>query len=83
MESVSNTVYTYEGIRDLIDVNKLDDIKEQLATTIKEQYPELSKEQIMEEIESVFFDIKTSDAYVCYHDELPLVIIKEIIDMLS
>jgi hypothetical protein len=82
IESVSNTVFTYEAIRDLIDVSKLDNIKEKLATTIKELYPELSKEQIMEEIESVIFDIQTSDAYVCYHDTLPLVIIKEIINML-
>jgi len=82
IESVSNTVFTYEAIRDLIDVSKLDNIKEKLVTTIKELYPELSKEQIMEEIESVIFDIQTSDAYVCYHDTLPLVIIKEIINML-
>jgi hypothetical protein len=83
IESVSNTVFTYEAIRDLIDVNELDNIKEQLVTTIKELYPELSKEQITEEVESVIFDIKTSDTYVCYYDELPLVIIKEIVNMLS
>jgi len=63
VESVSNSIFTYEAIRDLIDVNKLNDIKEKLATTIKQLYPELSKEQIMEEIKSVIYDIQTSDAY--------------------
>ena len=83
VESVSNSVFTYEAIRDLIDVNKLNDIKEKLATTIKQLHPELSKEQIMEEIKSVIYDIQTSDAYVCYHDTLPLVITQEILNTLS
>ena len=83
VETVSDTVFNFLAVRDLIDVNQLDYVKDELLKVIKEYYPDRKEEEIRQAIEDVIYDIRNSMTSVCYYDELPLVIVQEILDMLS
>jgi len=83
VETVTDTVFNFLAVRDLIDVNQLDYVKDELLKVVKEYYPDRKEEDIRQAIEDVIYDIRNSMASVCYYDELPLVIVQEILDMLS
>ena len=83
VETVTDTVFNFLAVRDLIDVNELDNVKDELLKEIKEYYPDRKEEDIRQAIEDVIYDIRNSMASVCYYDELPLVIVQMILNKLS
>jgi len=83
IETVTNTVFNFLAVRDLININELDNIKNELLKEIKEYYPDRKEEDIHQAIEDVIYDIRNSMTSVCYYDELPLVIVQLILNKLS
>ena len=83
IETVTDTVFNFLAVRDLIDVNELDNVKDELLKEIKEYYPDRKEEDIRQAIEDVIYDIRNSMASVYYYDELPLVIVQMILNKLS
>ena len=83
IETVTDTVFNFLAIRDLIDVNELDNVKDELLKEIKEYYPDRKEEDIRQTIEDVIYDIRNSMTSVCYYDELPLTVVQLILNKLS